>query len=122
MPCWVMSAGREGALQGGERFGKQSRQGRDGVTGGLGLASITLLSPHDNPLSYTEFSALYRCGNRGSEMSSHLLKVTWQVSKSMRSDLKAQGPCMAQFQGTWVVGKTPALRCLQHLQGDGEGE
>lgn len=80
------------------------------------------LSPHDNPLSYTKLSTLYRRGNRGSEMSGHLLKATRQVSKSMRSDLRAQGLCVARFRGTRVVGKTPALSCLHHPRGDGAEE
>lgn len=107
-PCWVMSTGREGVLEGGYRV-QTTEQVSLGQRHGLGFASVTLLSPH-NPLSYAKLPTFYRCGNGSSERLGHLLKVTQQVRG--RFDFRAQGLCIAQLQGTLVVGETPALYCL----------
>lgn len=98
-----MSTGREGVLEGGYRV-QTTEQASLGQRHGLRFASSTLLSPH-NPLSYAKLPTFYRCGNGSSERLGHLLKVTQQVRG--RFDLRAQGVCIAQLQGTLVVGGDP---------------
>lgn len=56
----------------------------------------------------------------GSERSGHFPKVTQQVSKRVRSDLKAQGLCAAQLWGQGV-GKPPTPYCLHPHRAEGGG-